>query len=60
MLPLVKNASHTNTKNRAVNAQSTARRKEGCNEEPGFRTKEKNPTSVDSCSDGVSIVKVKY
>lgn len=44
-LPFVRYADQTKTRKRRVKAQSTASKNEGCKEEPGFRTKEKNPAS---------------
>lgn len=49
-LPLVKYASQTSTKNNAAKQQSTAKRNAGCSEDPGFKTKAKNPTGADSHS----------
>jgi len=44
-LPFVRYADQAKTKKRRAKAQSTASKKEGCKEEPGLRTKEKNPGS---------------
>jgi hypothetical protein len=52
-LPFVRYADHTKTKKRRAKAQSTASKNEGCKEEPGCRTKEKNPDTSTSDSDGM-------
>lgn len=49
-LPFVRYASQTSTKNNAAKQQSTAKRNAGCNEDPGFKTKAKNPAGADSHS----------
>jgi len=53
-LPFVRYADQVNAKKSRAKAQSTASKKEGCKEEPGFRTKEKNPDTVGSDSDDMA------
>lgn len=52
-LPFVRCADQAKTKKRTAKAQSTASKNEGCKEEPGFRTKEKNVDTPASDSDGM-------
>lgn len=55
-LPFVIYADQAKTKKRTAKAQSTASKNEGCKEEPGFRTKEKNADAPTSDSDGMFML----
>jgi len=52
-LPFVRYADQTKTRKRREKAQSTASKNEGCKEEPGLRTRERNPGSPTLDSDGM-------